>query len=323
MTMQPQNSENNKEDSSSQIVSEQVYGFETQNKFQSSVSNNPPSIEPPLQKKKRNKWKYYFIFLAIANIVTIIIPLLLVYTVPLLALVYMLAFGSWGAIGVGVAILNIITISTYLFKKHPRRGAAIFGGIIVILSAFYVSIYALSVYSSTKQINEYNTPLTKNEALSLINSCQVTKIYRKDQLILFTKHDPNSSNPSDYQRYANDSDFNNLKEAATTASAKCGTIDVVDIFAINSEKPVDITVAQATDLLNSCKLIGFYYDEQTSDPSNQFNAEHSSTGIVLGYENDPLHIHIANRMVATMVPIARAAQQKCPNLQFWHDGKYE
>ena len=54
--MQPQNSENNKEDSSSQIVSEQVYGFETQNKFQSSISNNPPSIEPPLQKKKRNKY---------------------------------------------------------------------------------------------------------------------------------------------------------------------------------------------------------------------------------------------------------------------------
>ena len=82
-------------------------------------------------------------------------------------------------------------------------------------------------------------------------------------------------------------------------------------------------MAQATDLLNSCKLVGFYSTESTSDPSNEFDAEHSSTGIVLGYDNDPLHIHIANRMVATMVPIARAAQQKCPKLQFWHDGKYE
>lgn len=321
--MQPQNTENNEEQSAAPILNGQVDGAETQNKFQSSPSSNPPVIEPPLQKKKPRNWKRDFTFLVIANIVTIIIPTLLLYMAPLLGLIFMLGFGVLQAIGVGVAILNIIAISIYLFKQRPHRGAAIFGCIIIVVSAFYVSTFAMSFYSGTQQTIKNDTPATKNDAISLINSCQVTSIYRKDRVILFTKHDPNSQNPSDYEQYADNVNFNDLKQAAEAASSKCGKINIVDLAAIESEKPVDITVAEATNLLNSCKLIGFYYNESTSDPSNEFDAEHSSTGIVLGYDNDPMHIHIANRMLATMLPIARAAQQKCPNLQFWHDGKYE
>ena len=210
-----------------------MYGLETQNKFQSGSSNISPSTELPLRKKKARNWKTDFIVLAIANVFTIILPILLLYTAPLLGLAFMLELGILQAIGVGVAVLNIIALSLYLLKRRPRIKLAIFGCIIIILSAFYVSAFATTFYLGTKQNNEFYTPSTKNDALSLINSCQVTKIFRKDQVILFTKHDPNSQNPNDYQRYANDSDFNDLKQAAEAASSKCGAIEIVDLPAID------------------------------------------------------------------------------------------
>lgn len=101
----------------------------------------------------------------------------------------------------------------------------------------------------------------------------------------------------------------------------------------NLTKVTTITVEQATDILNNCKVIGFYYTNQASQdvpPENKFNpflrVEESTTGIVLvSYiQGDrPIRMHIADRMIETMVPIARNAQKFCSDLQFWHDGNYE
>ncbi len=87
--------------------------------------------------------------------------------------------------------------------------------------------------------------------------------------------------------------------------------------------PKEITVAEATDLLNNCKLNGLYYTKQNM-PDGEKGGENTTTGILLtSIDGAPHHISIADRLIPTLVPIARSAQKTCPNLQFWHDGNYE
>lgn len=97
----------------------------------------------------------------------------------------------------------------------------------------------------------------------------------------------------------------------------------------------EATVEQATQLLNSCQVFGFYYTHQDGTDGSE-NAEKTSTGILLykmpkSYDGTTTpssgdagkyRVHIADRMVSTMVPIARNAQHTC-GIQFWHDGTYE
>lgn len=87
-------------------------------------------------------------------------------------------------------------------------------------------------------------------------------------------------------------------------------------------EPKTISVEEATSLLNTCKIFGFYYTEQNDD----VNAEASTTGI-LSVElprTSTYRIHIAQQQEATMIPIARNAQKICNGQpQFWHDGLYE
>ena len=97
----------------------------------------------------------------------------------------------------------------------------------------------------------------------------------------------------------------------------------------------EATVEQATSLLNSCQVFGFYYTGQNGADGAE-NAEATKTGILLyqmpkSYDGTTTpasgdagkyRMHIADRMVYTMVPIARKAQHSC-GIQFWHDGNYE
>jgi hypothetical protein len=325
--MQPQASEHQEsEPNKPVVVSGEGSGVSLPNVFPPSQPINSPEPTPP--PKKSRGWKIYFVFLALANIVTIAFPLLV------LAWAIQQAKGGVSGTefigiliaplqlaGFGVAILNVITISIFLRKKHPRKAVTIFGLVAVILSALYVGGVAITAYRDVQHSRQFNTSISKDEAISLINSCQVTSISRQDRLVLFTKHDANSQDPNAYQRYANDSDFDALKAATEAAAAKCGKIDVQD--KPENYHTEDITVAKATDLLNNCKLIGFYYTQQTAGSLSDVDAEHSSTGIVLAFKEQPLRIHIADSLIPTMVPIAREAQKKCPDLQFWHDGNYE
>lgn len=270
------------------------------------------------------KWKIYFSFLALANILTIIFPLLV-----LLWAVNMARQGVSGTeyiaiiiaplqlLGILVAVLNVFTISIFLRKSHVRGMARAIGQAIVIISALYVTAIAVTAFKDIRASQKHNAPLAKQEAISLISSCKVKSISRQDRLILFLKQE---SQEGHYQVYAEDQDFTTLKAAADEASGKCGEIDVLD--RPENYHAQSISVKKASKLLNGCKLIGFYYTEHENG-SDEFDAEGSPTGIVLAYKEDPLHIHIADRLVPTMVPVARKAQEKCPDLQFWHDGSYE
>lgn len=88
----------------------------------------------------------------------------------------------------------------------------------------------------------------------------------------------------------------------------------------------EITVEKTKELLGACKLFGFYYTGQTEGVNKQEGnwGELSTTGVVLTYiDNEPYRVSIADRLIPELVPAAREAQKVCPDLQFWHDGKYE
>lgn len=96
-------------------------------------------------------------------------------------------------------------------------------------------------------------------------------------------------------------------------------------FELDNAKP-EITKAQAIQLLNDCQLKGFYYTNQTddSDKANGGWGELSTTGVVLTkVDGKPYRISIADRHIEELVPIARKAQRKCSDPQFWHDDHYE
>jgi hypothetical protein len=96
-------------------------------------------------------------------------------------------------------------------------------------------------------------------------------------------------------------------------------------FATDNARP-EITKDEATQLLKTCKLKGFYYTNQTdkSDVANGGWGELSSTGVVLTkIDGQPYRISIADRLIPELVPIAREAQKTCGEPQFWHNGSYE
>ncbi len=96
-------------------------------------------------------------------------------------------------------------------------------------------------------------------------------------------------------------------------------------FLADNAKP-EITKEEAVALLNTCKLKGFYYTNQTNKtyPANGGWGELSTTGVVLTkVDGKPYRISIADKLIPELVPIARTAQTTCGDPQFWHDGTYE
>jgi hypothetical protein len=96
-------------------------------------------------------------------------------------------------------------------------------------------------------------------------------------------------------------------------------------FAAMNAKP-EITKDEAIELLETCKLKGFYYTAQNEPKGSRDGGwgESSSTGVVLTkVDNEPYRISIADRLIPELVPVAREAQNNCGGPQFWHDGSYE
>lgn len=76
----------------------------------------------------------------------------------------------------------------------------------------------------------------------------------------------------------------------------------------NSE---EISVDDAASLLKLCKLRGFYYGNQTE--KGGLDGDLSATGVVLKKTDDgqPSIISVAERNVATLLPVAKDARERC------------
>lgn len=84
-----------------------------------------------------------------------------------------------------------------------------------------------------------------------------------------------------------------------------------------------IDVKQATDLLNNCDVVGFYTTDQAA-PRDAEAVEASDTGIVVHYisPEDRFRMYAADRIKATIEPVAEGAQYICEGLEIGRDGVY-
>lgn len=87
----------------------------------------------------------------------------------------------------------------------------------------------------------------------------------------------------------------------------------------------EVNVEQATELLNSCDVVGFYTVDKAA-PHDAKAVEASATGIVVNYisREDRFRMYAANRMAETLEPIVENAQYRnmCEGLEIGRDGVY-
>ncbi|MDB5168952.1 MAG: hypothetical protein JWO41_308 [Candidatus Saccharibacteria bacterium] len=98
----------------------------------------------------------------------------------------------------------------------------------------------------------------------------------------------------------------------------------------------EVTVEKATELLNSCQVYQFSYSNGKGNDWEK-TPETTPTGILTyaaptkygapsptgsGWAGGTYIMYVADRMVSTMVPIARQAQHTC-GIQFYHEGTSE
>jgi len=318
-----------------------------QNLEPKSVAPIPPALTPnseiqttpPVGKPRR--WKTFFIFLTVANIITIVFPL-----VVLLWAIQQANSGYSGTeyigfallpllfAGIFVAAINVLTIGFYLYKHRPKRLLVWLGLIVCLLSLGYLVRFGLPIYRSYFELKSYRetggheATITRTEAISAINSCKLIELKKLEgtppRLVL--KADCKQPPLGDVE-YASNNDWNALKAAVKSAPASCN-YDELTVLEEGTVRPlVPITVEKATELINSCKSPGsykgldFYYhytyvSESTLGIKIQKDmVENSSTGILLAFSTtnggDAESIHVADRNVAQLLPVAREAQKAC------------
>lgn len=292
-----------------------------------------PSAPGPPSPPTRWRWRTIFAVLGIAGFVTV--PL------PWIALIWSVKRGQaageagteyYGAVfapliraGVATAAATALATAIYLARSRPTGLARALAALALLITVSYVGFLGVLAYPSVQYSREGNRTLSASEATALISDCRIVRIREMDRLVLYGDF------PEAYfTRYADAGDLDVLSAAAEAASETC---DQLWIETAGGEEieigedpnvPVEISPQDAAELLRACRISKFHYTQQTGERGGGTNAESSSTGIVLAFRDNPIRLHIADRHIPELLPIARHAQETCRrDMQFWHDGGYE
>lgn len=290
----------------------------------------PPNDPQPLPRRRLRRWPW---------ILLLVLNVLIIGS----AAAILLDAQAWAKQGAGseflilifaplfiavpvIGAVDFVALAVYLVRRRPS------GLKLVVISLIELILLGIAVDTAANYYRTNHVPVA--DAISLISSCQAGYVYPPG----YSKSQPkveiwtvDSAGRTQGEQLAEPSKWPAIKAAVIAARDKCPHMfspnlahDPADPnnegpFPANPT-PVYITQPEAVDLLQNCKLIGFYYTpgDNADRPTSGTN-----TGIVLDYKERPLHIHISDNLISTLVPVARAAQSKCPNLQFWHDGRYE
>jgi hypothetical protein len=107
----------------------------------------PPTTAEP-KTYKNGHWK----ILAFANVVTLVIPIII-------SLIAVLFIGGDSAgwivvlisplflLGILTAIFNVMMISKYIIRNRPGKIKKFLGGLVVILSGFYLALFAYNYFA--------------------------------------------------------------------------------------------------------------------------------------------------------------------------------
>lgn len=280
-----------------------------------------------------SKWKRFFVWLAGLNVVGIILPqgffwavLLQSWLKPGAGYEYMiLAFSAillpLYCVGLATALLNAVVIPVYLFRKKPKLLVVIPCLLVVIVSALYFGFFAFQTYQHVRLSSEMNRILSKAETIDLINDCQITKIIEQAGFVHLTPVEDFTSQvfKDSYYRTAEKGSFNDLRFAADAVRPKCGDI-TLDVW--SNPQHIPITAEEATELINNCDVLGFYY--YTADGMAQPGIAITTTGaLTRDTQTIPTHLRIPSSMVGRLLQVAKAAQAKCPDLTVWRDAQLD
>jgi hypothetical protein len=296
------------------------------------VYNSPPLAMPVSKPSK--KWLIIAIIFGFLTIAPVI-----VYAVIMASLVKMAQDGASGTEFIAFALIpllllvpvfllvDIILAIIYLVKRKPRGKKlilpiAVFAIATAVIAWFGWTIYYNSSGQAAKDYYQEKT-ISTTEAIKRINNCEVQAVNDGSDTI------PPSIRPADnvtwkwYESYIAQEDLATVDEAARNAPESCGNVST-SLASGYGLLYKALTIEQATETLNACKVMGFYYPGSTIEDDDAAKQAYDATGIVLvsDLDDEPIRIHTSPATIEQLAPIARNAQASCPNLQFWN-GRYE
>lgn len=294
---------------------------------------------------KSTRWRTFFLLLAIANGITLVVPV-----IGLLWAASLARGGVSGTeyiglqllpilfAGVLVAVVDLLSIGLYLYKHRPSRKVTWAGILVCVIAFVFLVFYGAPIFSSYLMWNKYRetggqeVTISRNEALTKIQSCNLIELKRVSgsppRLIIKAEE---KKPPLGDVEFAANKDWKALKAAVESAPATCnyGTLTVLDYK--DGASQVEVGLQKATEILQKCEGVDFYYGDQTgkipfseggsnSEDIVRVDAEHSSTGIILRLsQGRPAAIHVADRRVSEMLSIAKQSRIDCyRNSNIWY-----
>lgn len=295
---------------------------------------NSPSLEMPVAIPSK-KWLIIAIIFSFLTIAPAIL-----YAVIMAGLVKMAQDGASGTEFMALALLpllllvpvflavDVILAIIYLVKRKPRGKKLILPIAVFAVATAVVAWFGWGVYynSSGQAMENYyqKGTISTTEAIRRINNCEVQSV--RDGMGTI----PPSIAPADnvtwkwYESYIAKEDLATVDEAARNAPERCGNVSSSKATSGGLQYSA-LTVEQAREVLNTCRVIGFYYPGSSSEnDGDAAKRAYDATGIVLvsDLDDEPIRIHTSPTTIEQLAPIARNAQASCPNLQFWN-GRYE
>jgi hypothetical protein len=210
-------------------------------------------------------------------------------------------------------IFDFLISLKYLLKNHSNTLNRIFALVIIICCGAFLGYEAIGSVNEARNHYHY-THLSLNESTKLIINCKVSRIIRRgDSTDMFV-----TPGPSDYQYAAVQStdalNFPILKQVAKEASKTCNSdIAIVDnnYVAVRSY----ITETEAINLLNTCEINAFYYNDNRHNLLDEPIQPGTYTGIQLRKDFEYNEMYITDKKLEPkFVTIAHQAQKSCPDL---------
>ncbi len=280
-------------------------------------------------KQAPSKWKGFFKLLIILNILTIGVPLAIFLFVVLLywnpgSGYIIMAMAPLAYAGVGIALLNAITIPVYLLRKKPKLKVTVLCSLAAIISAMYFGFAAFHLYQAVKSTYEMNRALSRSEAIRLINDCQVGHIVSQNSIVQMTPREGFTDQvfKDGYYRRVKSGSFNEFRQAVNAVYPKCGA---VKLSIWTDPSPIIITPEQATELITQCNILSFNYFS-TNAVMQQPGLAHSGIidlNLTRVFATDPTNLQVPPHMVERLLPVAKEAQKQCTDLTIRRDGQLE
>jgi uncharacterized membrane protein len=278
-------------------------------------------IEPNNQPAKSSFTEYHpkkatKIILAILNVMGLI---------PILLWAYLSNLASQGVsgteyFGILIAPLFILTLAAiitnlifairFIRRNHQHSKAKIFAWVVLVTSVLILGFIIVTNVIEYRKYHKENKNLTLQESMELVNNCKVERIVRNDDrtsMMLSTEE-----KKFGLVAYTAASNFPDLRQAAKNASVKCN-LDIVTND--NNYVRSYITETEAINLLNTCQINAFYYNDNRHNLLDEPIQPGTDTGIQLrkDYEYNEMYI-TENKLEQKFVTIAHQAQKSCPKL---------